>query len=81
MANIMPTYSTIEEKRPHLAKKKLLFHQDNAKVHTCLVSKMKFHELNYELPPHLPYSLDLALSDGEKHWMRCVELRGDYVEK
>ena len=28
----------LKKKRPHLAKKKVLFHQDNARVHTCVVS-------------------------------------------
>ncbi|XP_043644536.1 histone-lysine N-methyltransferase SETMAR-like, partial [Drosophila teissieri] len=33
----------LKQKRPHLAKKKVLFHQDNARVHTCVVSMAKFH--------------------------------------
>ena len=64
MTNITPTYWTdLKKKRPHLAKKKVIFHQDNAKVHTCVVSMAKFHELRYELLPLPPYSADLALSD------------------
>ena len=35
----------LKKKRPHLAKKKVLFHADNARVHTCVVSLAKFHEL------------------------------------
>ncbi|GBP32815.1 Histone-lysine N-methyltransferase SETMAR [Eumeta japonica] len=31
----------LKQKRPHLAKKKVLFHQDNARVHTCLVTMAK----------------------------------------
>ncbi|QQP31396.1 Mariner transposase, partial [Caligus rogercresseyi] len=42
---------------------KVLFHQDNARVHTCVVSMAKFYELRYELLPHPPYSSDLAPSD------------------
>ena len=39
-----------EEKRCHWAKKKVLFHQDNARVHTCAaVSMAKLHELKFEL--------------------------------
>ena len=62
MANITPTYWTdlMRKKRPHLAKKKVIFHPDNAGVHTCVVSMAKFHELGYELLPHPPYSPDLA---------------------
>ena len=26
----------LKKKRPHLAKKKVILHQDNARVHTCL---------------------------------------------
>ena len=63
MANIMPTYWT--DSIMHLVKNKVLFHQDSARVqvHTCLVSMVKFHELGYELLPHLPYSPDLASID------------------
>ncbi|GBP84565.1 Histone-lysine N-methyltransferase SETMAR [Eumeta japonica] len=53
----------LNQKRPHLAKKKVLFHQDNARVHTCLVPMAKIHELRYELLPHPAYSPDLAPCD------------------
>ena len=53
----------LKKKRSHLAKKKFLFHQDNARVHTCFVSMAQFHELRYELLPHPPYFPDLAPSD------------------
>ena len=53
----------LNKKPPHLAKKKFLFHQDNAGVHTCVVSMAKFHELRYELLPHPQYSPDLVPSD------------------
>lgn len=115
----------LKQKRPHLAKKKVLFHQDNARVHTCVVSMAKFHKLGYELLPHPAYSPDLAPCDYflfpnmkkwlggkrfgsneevitetndyfeglektyylegikklEKRWTKCIELKGDYVEK
>ncbi|KAG5324483.1 SETMR methyltransferase, partial [Acromyrmex heyeri] len=48
------------KKRPHLAKKKVLF-QDNAQVHTCPITK--FNEFRYELLPHPTYSSDLASCD------------------
>lgn len=53
----------IKEKRPHLKRKKVLFHQDNARVHTSAVSMAKIMELKFELLPHPPYSPDLAPSD------------------
>ncbi|KAL1454589.1 hypothetical protein WDU94_010809 [Cyamophila willieti] len=115
----------LKEKRPHLAKKKVLFHQDNAPVHTSTTSMAKLHELRWELLPHPPYSPDLAPCDyhlfpnlkkwlgGKKfasntdlieavngyfegldqssyaaginrlehRWTKCIELKGDYVEK
>lgn len=53
----------IKKKRPHMAKKKVLFHQDNAPAHTSMITMAKLNELKYELLPHPPYSPDLAPSD------------------
>ncbi|KAM8703159.1 hypothetical protein ACLKA7_007868 [Drosophila subpalustris] len=53
----------ISEKRPHLQKKKVLFHQDNAPSHKSMKTMAKLHELGFELLPHPPYSPDLAPSD------------------
>ncbi|GFX20279.1 mariner transposase [Trichonephila clavipes] len=54
-ANLLQRVSgEIEQKRPHLAKKKV-FNQDNAP--TPNINKLKF-----ELLPHAPYSPDLAPS-------------------
>lgn len=53
----------IEQRRPGLARKKIFFHQDNARVHTCLKAMAKINELHYDLLPHPPYSPDLAPSD------------------
>lgn len=115
----------IKEKRPHLVKKKVLFHHDNAPAHSSTVAQAKLHELRYELLPHPPYSPDLAPSDFflfpnmkkwlagkrftsndevkceteayfgdlnksyftegikklEYRWTKCIQLKGDYVEK
>jgi len=48
--------------RPHLAKKKVLFHHDNAPALTSALAKAKLVELGYELLPHPPYSPDLQTS-------------------
>ena len=48
----------IKIKRSHL--KKILFHQDNARVHTCAFSMTKIMKLKFELLQHSP---DLAPSD------------------
>lgn len=53
----------IAEKRPHLKKKKVLFHQDNAPCHKSMKTMAKLYELGFELLPHPPYSPDLAPSD------------------
>lgn len=53
----------IGKKRPHLAKKKVLFHQDNAPPHKSMKTMSKLAELHFELLPHPPYSPDLAPCD------------------
>lgn len=54
----------IKKKRPELANRKgVMFHQDNARPHTSLITRQKLTELNWELMPHPPYSPDLAPSD------------------
>lgn len=53
----------IKTKRPHLAKKKILFHHDNAPAHSSAIATAKLVELRYEVLPHPPYSPDLAPSD------------------
>lgn len=65
----------IKKKRPHLAKKKVLFHQDNAPAHKSMKAMAKFNELGYELLPHPPYSPDLAPCDfylfpNLKRWLQ-----------
>ncbi|XP_039303461.1 histone-lysine N-methyltransferase SETMAR-like [Solenopsis invicta] len=52
----------IKKKRLHLAKK-ILFHQDKARVHTSIVALSKLNELKFEFLSHPPYSPDLAPSD------------------
>jgi len=53
----------LKKKRPHLVKKKVLFHHDNAPAHSSGVATVKLIELRYELLPHPPYSPDLAPCD------------------
>ncbi|KAG5322090.1 SETMR methyltransferase, partial [Acromyrmex heyeri] len=112
--------SPSKKKRLHLTKKKVLFHQDNAWVHTCSTSMVKFNEFRYELLPHPAHWPDLAPCDYflfpnlkkwfgvkkrfitreliaeteayferldsnslkklENRWIKCIELKGDYVE-
>ncbi|KAG5341399.1 SETMR methyltransferase, partial [Acromyrmex heyeri] len=48
---------------PIWRRRKMLFHQDNARVHTCPASMAIFNEFRYELLPHPAYSPDLAPCD------------------
>ena len=56
----------VVKKRPHMARKKILFHQDNAPCHKSLRTMAKLCELGFELLPQPSYSPDLAPSD---YWL------------
>ena len=56
----------IAKKRPHMKKKKIIFHQDNAPCHKSMKMLAKLSELGYELHPHPSYSPDIAPSD---YWL------------
>jgi len=51
------------EKSPGLQKKKIIFHQDNARTHKSVLAMVKLRDLHYELLEHPPYFPDLAPSD------------------
>ena len=81
----------IKEKRSHMQKKKLLFHQDNAPYHNSMKTMVKLNELSFELLPHPPYSSDLNPSD---YWIfaslkevlqgrrsKCITLEGNYIDE
>ena len=54
----------IKEKRPELTTRKgVIFHQDNARPLTSLVTSKKLLDLGWEVMLHPPYSPDLAPSD------------------
>ena len=53
----------LKTKRPGMLTKRVLFHQDNARVHTSSQSMAEIHNCGFELLPHPPYSPDLAPSD------------------
>lgn len=46
-----------------LAKKKIIFHQNNAWLHTSVIAVVNIHELPFDLLPHPPYSPGLVPSD------------------
>ena len=50
----------IKKKRPHMAKKKPLFQQDNAPVHRSMKTIVKLNDLRFESLPHPLYSPHVA---------------------
>ena len=61
---LMKLDKEIEEKRSELASRKgVIFHQENARPHTSLVTRKKLLKLCQEVIPHPPCSPDLAPSD------------------
>ena len=61
---LMKLDKEIQKKRPELATRKgVIFHQDNARQHTSLVTRKKLLELGWEVMPHPLYSPELAPSD------------------
>ena len=48
------------QKRPHLAKKKVLFHQDSEPATKGAIGMEKLHKLGYQMLHHPPYSPDLS---------------------
>ena len=56
--------AALMQKRPSLINRcRIVFHQDNARPHTSLVTRQKLRELGWEILLHPPYSPDLAPSD------------------
>ncbi|GFU66080.1 histone-lysine N-methyltransferase SETMAR [Trichonephila clavipes] len=54
----------IDQKRPELANKRgVVFHQDNARPHTSILTRQKLWDLDWEILMHPPYSPDLAPND------------------
>ncbi|GFX80486.1 mariner Mos1 transposase [Trichonephila clavipes] len=55
----------LRQKRSELINRKgVVFHQDNARPHTSLVTRRKLLQLEWDTMPHPPYSPDVAPSDN-----------------
>ena len=60
---LMKLNKEIKKKHPELATRKgVIFHQDNARPHTSLVTRKKLLELGWGMILHPPYSPELAPS-------------------
>ncbi|GFU05964.1 mariner Mos1 transposase [Trichonephila clavipes] len=56
--------NALQQKRSELINRKgVVFHQDNARPHTSLVTRQKLLQLEWDTVPHPPYSPDLTPSD------------------
>ena len=54
----------LKEKKSELVNRNgEVFHQDNARAHTSLITRQKLLQLEWDVLPHPPYSPDLAPSD------------------
>ncbi|GFW01849.1 histone-lysine N-methyltransferase SETMAR [Trichonephila clavipes] len=54
----------LQQKRSELINRKgVVFHQDNTRPHTSLVTRQKLLQLEWDTMPHPPYSPDMAPSD------------------
>ena len=56
--------AALDEKHPELVnRKRITFHQDNARPYVSLMTRQKLLELGWEVLIHPPYSPDIAPSD------------------
>ncbi|GFY20929.1 mariner Mos1 transposase [Trichonephila clavipes] len=56
--------ASIKEKRPALASRKgIVFHHNNARLHTAMVTQQKLNALGWEVLGHPPYLPDTDPSD------------------
>ena len=75
--------ATIKAKRPHLARKKIVFQQDNAPAHKAVETMTKLPALKYELLSCSPYSPDLAPCDYHlfRNFKRCLGAKRFYSDE
>ena len=67
--------AALMQKRSSLINRgRIVFHQDNSRPHTSLVTRQKLRELGWEVLLHTPYSPDLAPSDYHLFLSMAYEL-------
>ena len=68
---------SLDEKLPELVnRKRITFHQDNARPHVSLMTRQKLLHLGWEVPIHQLYSPDIAPSDFHLFWSLQNSLNG-----
>ena len=61
--------AALDEKHPEFVnRKRIIFHQDNARPHVCLMTRQKLLQLGWEVLIHPPYSPDIAPLDFHLFW-------------
>lgn len=69
---------TIDQKRPALANRRgIVFHQDNTRPRTSIVTRQKLRELGWEVLTHPLYSPDLASNDYYLFLSMANDLAGE----
>ena len=70
----------IAQKHPVLANRNgIVFHQDNAKPHTSILTRQKLRELGWEVLMHPSYSPDLAPSNYHLFLSMAIYLAGEQL--
>ena len=65
-------HEIMKEKRRVKLCQGIVFHEDDAPVHTCAVAGAAIRECGFGLLPHPPYSPDLAQSDLDLHGLTLI---------
>ena len=69
--------AALDEKHPELVnRKRIIFHQDNARLHVSLMTRQKLLQFGWEVLIHPPYSPDIAPSDFHLFWSLQNSLNG-----
>ena len=72
--------AALDKKRPELVnRKRIIFHQDNARLHVSLMTRQKLLQLGWEVLIHPPYSPDIATSDFHLFQSLQTSLNGKNV--
>ena len=69
--------AALNEKRPELVnRKRIIFHQYNARLHVSLMTRQKLLQVGWEVLIHPPYLPDIAPSDFHLFWSLQNSLNG-----